>query len=326
MIMRIGIPLIIISFFFTTTIHAQYTAKTEEAKVVKNCILAVVKVEADADKVKKMEKKNENVGAYKKSVEVLNTYIEELVPKVWYSSSKIEFVTSEQAEKIRASKDKNYCILDFKEYRTSKNWSSSGFDIYLLGERKIDEAPPWSEPEMAKAFTLSWAGDPGNAIARSPFPAANISKGYLMFTLQFLNAQIEASSQGIDSFKSFENYIENKNALIKEKILLVNDPFICKPLGKIVEGDKLEKYYDYPYEIASEAKVEEIILSKDAKYAYLITAPDGGTYGGGTGSYFSHFVVDAKDGSILYFTQQTTPPYNSSYSHVHFNMLSRALK
>lgn len=317
---------IVVVCIVPVSLKAQFVpANKELAHKVKECKLAVVLLEEDEKTIQYLTKKKpEDLKKYRAVLSEFNTFLKEAVEKEWDISKEIEFTTSSQVEHLYSSKDPDYCIL---EVAKQKNYKMN--DFYSSNPRQgfnslADRSYHYSLVGKSSLLKLSWAGSPKREIASSYVPEVGIPRVGITFMVQHLENQIvDYTNHEIEKIKDLKKSVKVRGKSIGQKTVLLYDHIIGKPLKKQIEKGKLEKFYQYPLEIADSSRIENIVINHRDGYAYPIIVPAGAENHGK--ELYNYFFVDSTDGRILSMTGMSGGE-NGAINNYHIYKLKKEAK
>jgi hypothetical protein len=270
--------------------EAQMVLKAKKAvPLIKQRILAVALEEVDLKEAESLKDDPDALEDYRQAITDFNRDLQEVVLAEWQYSKEIIFVTQQEASVLKSSRSEKHCILEIQDRSN-----------YKVGDFGKFNAAKYKRPGSAKAFALLFADSPRLEIIVSYFPEMEMGKSVVLFGIQNLQNQLRnAETKGITSISQWEADIAKKTQTLKDKTLLIFAPFISKPLQKDADAGKISSYYTGQLELVDTDDARQVIEDKDEAYAYALVVPSGSSQDGNT--LYCYYVVDAKDGSILYF-------------------------
>lgn len=289
--------------FIGGTVDAQLVLMAKKAiPLIKKRTLAVVITENDERKEKEFKKDTAALAQYRQSVVDFNAMLKEVVLNEWKYSKDIIFVTENEAKKLKSDRSENHCIL---EVQVRSNYRLGDFSQTGSAGKSVSPTPPRVPtiirlPDDDTALALLFADSPRREIIVSYFPAMSTWKPAILFMIQNLQNQLrDAETNGITSTSKWKLEVSKRTALLKNKTILVFDPFVSYALQRDMKAGKVSGYYKGKVAIVEPAEAQQIITAKDGNYAYALVVPSGSSLDGIP--MLNYYVVDAKDGSILYF-------------------------
>jgi len=103
-------------------------------------------------------------------------------------------------------------------------------------------------------------------------------------------------------FHPHRQIMETEKSQLKDKILLINKQDISSKL----DIQKIKEYYPYPLEIVNYHKIEEVLVAKDKRYAYIQTVPykfSASSDFRGVTTYFNKdfysYIVNVENGKLI---------------------------
>ncbi len=314
------------TFAFSVSAQAQFAATSkEDALSIKNTKLAVVVKGEDVKKLKRLASKPEELASYRKALSDANAWLEQAVRKEWDFSKEVSFISEAEAEKIKDSKDAGYSLLEITEV---KNYKMG--DFYMANKNTSFNTPQaqayhFSASGNTPSFAIAHAASPNKEIAVAYMPALGLSLGSITSMLQHLENQLEdCVNFGVTSFSDQKKEIAKRAALLKGKTLLLCKDIMSESLEKSNETGDIKELYKYPYKVVSSAELDEYISKEDGNYAYAWVIPAGAVNQGTV--LYNYFIMDAKDGRILYVTGKTQIRANGLIAEYHLKDVQSELK
>lgn len=301
------------------------TSDSENALKLSKSILAVVVKEKEEKLLKRLIDKPDKLKAYEESIDGFNLYIKKAFEKEWNLSEELKFISETEAEKLKEAKDANHFLAEITEI---KNYKIG--DFYSPNPKMGDFNSPrylayhLTQSGKTIALSIAPASRPNRDLAIAYLPAAGVSLGATTFMVLNLKNQITDCINGINSLSDLKRDINKRELKLKEKTLLIFNPLISKALQKAIDKKEVSEFYPFPYEITSFEKADEIIVSKNSKYAYIWTIPAGASTG--SKPLFNYFIIDAGDGRILYMTGVSVIGANGDFHPVQLRMAAKQLK
>ncbi|MES2732579.1 MAG: hypothetical protein V4714_12550 [Bacteroidota bacterium] len=312
------------SLFYITPLVAQPSFTTSDkagAKAIKESILAVVLKEKDEKTLKKLSKKPEELRDYEASIEMFNAFMKQAVQKEWDFSREVQFVSSDEAKKLKEEKNGKYAIM---ETVIERNYKMN--DFYSNNPKSRFNSPQaWayhlSREGGSPALEITHAASPKKEIVRSYLPYLGVALGSLTFMVQNLENQLsDCLDKNITSLSALKEDIEKRESKLKTKKLMLLEPLISNGLQKTIQGREMAKYYSYSYEVVSEEKADAIITEKKADYAYIWIIPAGAEFQGIP--IYNYFIIDAADGRPLFMMGRNKSP-DGKFHQAHLSNASK---
>ncbi|MBT1703720.1 hypothetical protein [Chryseosolibacter indicus] len=319
---------IIILFNCLTTLIAQPSftvSDKEDARKIKETVLAVVIKQTDEKTIKRLSKKPEDLKSYETSITSLNKFIKDAVSKEWHFSNEVRYITEEEAQKIKDEKNGDYSLLEVTEIKNYKvgDFYSPNANYGFNSAR--DLAYHMSSSGKSTALVITNGKNPNKEIVYSYLPAVGVSPGTVTFMILHLENQLnDCLTRDINSLSDLKKDIEKRKDALKTKTVIIFDPLISKGLQKTIDKKELEKHYKYKYSVVPFEKADELIASKNKDYAYIWAVPAGASNGGR--ELFNYYFIDGEDARILFMTGTAVVGANGDFHQAHFAMANKSLK
>lgn len=317
--------------FFTlciTTLWAQPSFTIDdkaEAAALKKGRLAVVVQERDEKVVKKLEKKPDELKKYEASIGLYNTYIKNAIEQEWNLTKEVTFISQAEAEQAKAEKTPGLYLLEVTEV---KNYKIG--DFYTTSPTNPFNTPrDWAyhltRSGNSTGLAVYAAARPNREFLISYLPAAGLSQGPVTFMVRHLQNQVnDCLNKNITGMSSLRDAIDKREASLKEKTLLLFDPLISSPLQKVLDKKELGEFYPYATEVVSYERLEEVIASKDNKYAYVWVVPAAAWANGRM--LFNYFIIDAADSRMLFLTGTSIANANGQFHPMQLKVVKKRVK
>lgn len=197
--------------------------------------------------IAKLKKKGKSVDEYRQSIvqknkdiEISNKKLKELFKEYWTLNSDYEFA-------IAGTKSAEF-IFDCSKYTVRHAVVRSNFSALIIKR---------AGRSMAEVL-----------IPNSPSPTdfiygIRLIQEYLEF--RFKHGKLKLKIMPLP----YTQFADMNQEKLKDKILLIDKDILYK---KLDERD-VKKLYPFPFEIVSRDKIEEAVLSKDKRYAYIQHVP-----------------------------------------------------
>ncbi|MCG8310273.1 MAG: hypothetical protein MI975_22960 [Cytophagales bacterium] len=302
-----------------------FVSDKEDAIIVKNNTLMVVLMEKDEKAIKKLAKKPEELKAYEQSVDMFNDYLKKAIQNEWSYSKNVEYISQDEAEHLKRRKDPGYCLLETVELRNYKLGDFYSPDPSGGFNSPHDLAYHISQVDKTNALAIKWAASPKKEIACSYFPAIGISMTSVTFMIQHLRNQLEdAVAKDLTRVSRLKKYVKGRTGELANKTLLIPEPLLSKGLKKAIEKGTIDKFYDYQVEVVDVTRHEKYVLEKNGNYAYAWVIPARAQRRGKT--LFNYFIIDAKDGRILYLTSKAVVGANGLFHQGQLLLVNNRIK
>lgn len=283
------------------------TSDKETAAKISKSTLAVVMKSKDEKLLNKLKNKPDKLKAYEESVDAFNAYLKQAVEKEWNLSAQVKFITEQEADALKESKDPAHFLLeitDIKNYKMGDfympNNANGNYTGANIANKARDQAYHFSSSGKSVALSISPASRPNKELVFSYLPLAGISQGTVTFMALHLKNQIVDCLKGITGVSDLKKDVAKRNSKLKDKTLLIFEPLISNGLQKTIDKKQVSENYPYKYEVVSFEKVEEVIVNKDSKFAYIWVVPAGAVVNGG--QVYNYFIIDGEDGRALFMT------------------------
>jgi hypothetical protein len=266
-------------------------SKKAHVDEVKNRTLLVVQEEANPELLKKLTE--EQVQFYEEQIKIYNDLIKEVLPKYWYFSEAVEFISRSELNKLVKSKSTDHAYLEWSKFRihfankmsveATRNLQKGG--IQLFGSDYI---------ESSLDLRLCDANPLGIPVYGVYLPSPFSNKAELIYGLKQMQLQL---TYKFDNKKDTEiNNMYKTNAKeMPNKTLLVN-----RNASNINESD-ISKHYKYTIQLTDQNKIEEALINEDENMVVVIFIPRAG------GKVYPN-MVEAKSGREM---MRSLPDWNS---------------
>jgi hypothetical protein len=295
------------------TTYGQLVMKQAHADTVKNSVLAVVMEEPDRAMERKLKKKPEALAKYRQSVSDFNNNLKGIVQQEWRYAKGIRFVTRAEAKQLTTARTPGYCLLEVRDIQADESMLDEG----------LDGTPRMSSFESRRALSLVQTSRPRFPIAVSFLPESSITQGTVLFLVQHLQHQIAGAQQGITRHSDWKEQMKSRVGSLKEKTLLLYEPFISNKLGKQLTMDSVKTFYHFRYQLAEPGEVDRRILQKDAAYAYILVTP---SVEFNDDFQYHYFIIDAGDGTILYSNDNSVLGTGGKFHPYHLAKVNDAVR
>jgi hypothetical protein len=272
-------------------------------KIIKQNALLVALEEEDPATIKALSKNKEQLAWYKDQVAGKNEAIRYAVDNFWTFSQSKEFVPYKKA--LTLMKSGKYVMLQFgtitiREMQGTGTGSLGG----PVGWRKDNQGNLSYNPQTKKIVPIDNVTTLQIVVPKKDYgaiitnmPSDIPSKADAVYGIQQLQYVLNFVDSG-KKIKEIEKQYSINHAELKDKVLL----FDKDDLDDEVNEQLIKKYYSYPFEITSLEKINEAILSKDKRYAYVQLVP----LEGGKKVVNNHYVCSAEDGKIYAVVEKKT--------------------
>lgn len=298
-----------------------------EASALKKGKLAVVVQERDEKVVKKFAKKPDELKKYEESISLFNAYIKKAIEQDWSLTKEVSFISQAEADQAKVAKTAGLYLLEVTEV---KNYQMGDFYLANQSNKGFQNTPRDRAYHLTiggKSIGLAVyaAAKPNREFLISYLPAAGLSQGSVTFMVRHLQNQVnDCLDQNITGMSSLRNAIDTREASLKDKTLLLFDPLISTPLQKVMDKKELGEFYPYATEVVSYEKLEEVIASKDSKYAYVWVVPAAAWANGRM--LFNYFIIDAADSRMLFLTGTSAATANGQFHPAQLRMVKKRVK
>ncbi len=315
---------------YITALWAQPSFTTDdktEAAALKKGKLAVVVQEQDDKVVKKLAKKPDELKKYEESIQLFNAYIKKAVEQEWSLTKEVSFISQAEAEQAKTAKPPGLYLMEVTEV---KNYAMGDFYLANQSNKGFQNTPRDRAYHLTiggKSIGLAVyaAAKPNREFLMSYLPAAGLSQGAVTFMVRHLQNQVnDCLEQNITGMSALRNDIDKREASLKDKTLLLFEPLISTPLQKVMDKKELGEFYPYTTEVVSYERLEEVIASKDNKYAYIWVVPAAAWANGRM--LFNYFIIDAADSRMLFLTGTSVANANGQFHPMQLKMVKKRVK
>jgi hypothetical protein len=314
------VSFILILALLSNMLSAQFSMTShKEALKIKNSTLLVSFEEEDPKKVSKLSKKKDKTKLkhYKDQIEGRNIALQGAVEHYWTFSDNVEYVTASEAKALmKANKDKYVKIsygkfLDYERYKTNTGQNgkpagwSTGSDGFLTYNRSTKYTV------LANVITTLEITDPKGMI-KVYLPNVYASLSDAVYGIQGMQFILRYLAESPDhKIPKIQKYIRNNAGNLKDLTLLVDKNQVHK---KLKESD-IRKIYPYKFELVDGKAIDEAIIEKDKRYAYvtIVDTP------GGKGNVSTHTITGAEDGKLYIYYTPSVPLTMKGTSFITYN-------
>jgi hypothetical protein len=277
--------LFIISFllYFPTYAQLGYGKPKDIIEIKKRPLIIMLESE-DRKLLEKYSKKPEKLVAYQNRIADVNQGLRTLGDH-WEFNDDIQFMEYHEIRQLQKKKKNNYAVLYIQRIKMEEKRGNIGMGNYewedrLTGDLSLALIENLLKKKPVSTFSLA-----------SPFP----DKGDLVSTGRILVTYMNDRLAGKRS-SDIRQDIKNNAHRLPNKILLLDQEMLDKNL----RVDKINNHYPYPTLVTDSQTIEEAILRKDPKFAYITIVP---MKSGATQNL--HLVIDAEDSKFLGYS----PPH-----------------
>ena len=280
-------------------LNAQFSLTSpKDAQKIKDATLVVAMEEEDAKTVKKLQKKDRRkLKHYKDQIKGRNKALKDAIEISWTFSENIKYLPMSEAEDLVKSNKDKYVLLkfgeyiDYERYKTGlgRNGQPAGWSADRNGNMTYNVSTRYSV--LANVITTLEIGDPKSMI-KVYLPTVYPSISDAVFGLEqmqyILNYLISSPDHKITKI---HKQIKENSLELKDLTLLVDKMEVKKGLTE----EEIKEVYHYKFEIVDAEVIDNAILNKDPKYAYVsvVDVP------GGKGNVSSHVIMGTGTG-VLY--------------------------
>jgi hypothetical protein len=301
--------LVIVLLILKEKSNAQFgMGKVEDIKDLQTRTLVVVLRKEDPKTVKSLAKKPNDLKNYQKNIENYNTNFKLAMEHSWPYKQEFKYVgltsdtwqhaAKDEIEKALEKKDKDHYAYIMQ---TASNYS---YRTYSNGFYQRDVTG------LLLSSLVVGFGDKNMAVGEMKLPFVDPSEADFIYGIQQMMSYFDYRLNE-KSRKELKAEMSKNSLKLKEKTLLLDKELLEKGLTE----QEIKTVYPYPFKITDRAEMDEAIINKDNKYAYVqvvaVSASTAGkqSKGAGTGPVVTGFtkssltylqyVVDAQGGTIL---------------------------
>ncbi len=308
------IYVILVLLLAGTMASAQFSkVSKDQAERVKKSVLLVSLEEEDAKLAGKLAKKQDELEHYKMQIAGRNEALQAAVENYWNFSENIEYIPKSEVNKL-LSESKNYVVLAFGKHldyeRLSTGKGANGKPAGWTQETSYRGTRPSQPPTIEYYYNpstkytslangITTLNLSGNGVALDIY-LPNVLPSYtdIIYGLQQMQYTLRYyEADDGNTVWTFIKQIKKNSSGLKSRILLVDKD----DLDKGATEEKIKEVYPYPFEIASQEKIDRVIVEKDTAYAYvqIVDTPTG------KGNVSAHFISDPGDGTIYCYDSPT---------------------
>ncbi len=282
--------------------------KVEDIKKLQTMTLVVVLRKENPSTVKSLSKKPNELKNYRLNIEKYNKEFKLAMDSFWFYKQELKYVelpydrwdrnAKKELEKELNSKEKDYAYI----MQTASNYSFGTYDMEFYHR----DVTGLKLSDLVVGF-----GDKSVPVGGTKLPFVDPSEADFIYGIQqiktYFDFRLTKAEKSRKEAKA--EYLQNAVKL-KEKTLLVDKALLQNGLTE----KEIKTVYPYLFKITDRAEIDQAIINRDDKYAYVqvvaIGASTAGRRSHGEAMHggisvtkssltFFQYVIDAKDGSML---------------------------
>ncbi len=257
------------------------SSKKDDVTLIKDRVLLIVVEEPKAELMDKL--KDDDKTFYQTEIDEYNALIKKVLPKYWKFSTKIEFQTRTEVNKLVKSKNEKYAYLEYSKFRVHFSNSMGLKATKNMKNGKFNLVGGYEE----SSFDIRLCEDNplGVPVYGVYMPSVEPNEGEMVYALKQMQLQLNRKLEGLKDIGIYSLYKDNARQMSGMKLL------IDKELLNIEENE-IEKYYTFPYEVVDKARIDKAFVDEESGVFTFVFIPR-------SGGETSTVVVDTKDGNEM---------------------------